>query len=188
MRVPDRLLLFALLSLIAPLSLITARTPAHAAPGGGVFIYYSADAPVVDLGTSGCLSAFASDIGASAFLMLNASTSRVQESLVSIVLTVENTCTGQTEYPIVATATDPGGFQGSSNGAHVEGAIPYADTVIQVDVSWVCTSPMVTIEQAPGLHAVTCPALATGTIAFRGETFTFSSAGTLSRGSSSSRG
>ena len=170
------------------LSLGSRDQTSASAPSSFHFVFYGAEVSVVDLGASGCFSAFLSNLSASQSLSFNPPDTETRDDLVALVMDVENTCTGQTENVIVATFLEPNAFRGSSTKARVVGDIPYAGGLIHVEVSWVCTERMTTVQQEPGTHSMGCPARATGTISFRGETFSFSAAGFLSRSTSHSTG
>jgi hypothetical protein len=147
-----------------------------AEPGGGQYRSTAAHAAgaILEPLEPGCLSGFVSSISASEFVGLSQSAGR--QRLASIVMDVDNTCTGQEDNVIVATEIPPSALHVSSTGASVVADIPYRGTGVHLETTWVCTERMHRLEGEPGAIARFCPAAATGTVTFRGETLSFSAA------------
>jgi hypothetical protein len=115
-------------------------------------------------------------------MFLNPSSpNNVHETLAGVVMDVTDSCTGLVEHVIVATEISPSAFHFSGNTANVVADIPYADTVVHIEVSWVCMEPQTTSTPQPGTVARGCPARATGIITFRSAAFSLSATGFLSK-------
>jgi hypothetical protein len=182
---PWRSGLILVLALSFGLSLVfTSNSATAAVPESFQFVSFSAevDPTTVEPMDPGCLTAFVSNLSAARFMFLNPSSpTNVHETLAGVVMDVTNSCTGQVEHVIVATEISPSAFRFSGDEANVVADIPYADTVVHIEVSWVCTKPQTTSTPQPGTVARGCPARATGIITFRSAAFSLSATGFLSK-------